>query len=59
MSYSSTLGSNQAEAPSALLLNGMKNGEMRSKLYLKDVYNLEAVSKTRESDIRKELMELN
>lgn len=59
MSYSSILGSNQAEAPSALLLNGMKNGEMRSKLYLKDVYNLEAVSKTRESDIRKELMELN
>lgn len=37
----------------------MKNGEMRSKLYLKDVYNLEAVSKTKESDIRKELMELN
>lgn len=41
------------------MLNGVKNCEMKSKLHLKDVYNLEAVSKTRESAICKEFLVLN
>lgn len=59
LSYSSTLGSNQAEAAGALFLNGMQNYEMGGRLCPKDVYNPGIVSKTRECAICKAFMELN
>lgn len=59
LNYSSTLGSNQAEAPGALFLNGMQNDEMRGRLRPKDVYNPSIISKTRENALCKVFMELN
>lgn len=59
LNYSSTLGSNQAEAPGALFLNGMQNSEMGGRLCPKDVYNPDIISKTRENAICNALMELN
>lgn len=59
LSYSSTLGSNQAKAPGALFLNGMQSCEVGARLCPKDVYNPGIISKTRQNAICRAFVELN